>query len=87
MAGGTAMDKIDGVVHVQRRPEARLYASLFLLTPTAITKDNLNEVIDGGWITKEEACKGVKPAPWTVRLVLNRSRSTCAAPPTKARRG
>ena len=34
--------------------------SLFL-KPNPITKDNLNEVIDGGWITKAEVCKGVKP--------------------------
>ena len=33
--------------------------SIFL-TPIAITKDNLNVVIDAGWISKEEACQGVK---------------------------
>ena len=33
--------------------------SLFL-TPVAITKDNLNVVIDAGWITKDEVCEGVK---------------------------
>jgi D-xylose transport system substrate-binding protein len=31
-----------------------------LLTPNAITKDTLNEVIDAGWISKAEACAGVK---------------------------
>ena len=31
-----------------------------LLAPTPITKDNLNDVIDAGWISKEEACAGVK---------------------------
>jgi len=31
-----------------------------LLTPDAITKDNLNDVIDAGWISKAEACAGVK---------------------------
>jgi D-xylose transport system substrate-binding protein len=31
-----------------------------LLTPDPITKDNLNDVIDAGWISKEEACAGVK---------------------------
>ena len=31
-----------------------------LLTPDAITKDNLNDVIGAGWIKKEEACAGVK---------------------------
>ena len=30
-----------------------------LLAPNPITKDNLNDVIDAGWITKEEACAGV----------------------------
>lgn len=31
-----------------------------LLAPNPITKDNLNDVIDAGWISKEEACAGVK---------------------------
>jgi len=31
-----------------------------LLAPNPITKGNLNDVIDAGWITKEEACAGVK---------------------------
>jgi len=30
------------------------------LTPVPITVDNLNVVIDAGWITKDEVCKGVK---------------------------
>lgn len=30
------------------------------LAPMPITKDNLNAVIDAGWISKEEACQGVK---------------------------
>ncbi len=30
------------------------------LAPLPITKDNLNVVIDAGWISKEEACQGVK---------------------------
>jgi D-xylose transport system substrate-binding protein len=34
-----------------------------LLTPNAITKDTLNEVIDAGWISKAEACAGVRQAP------------------------
>jgi len=29
------------------------------LTPVPITKDNLNVVIDAGWISKEAACQGV----------------------------
>jgi D-xylose transport system substrate-binding protein len=31
-----------------------------LLAPVPITKENLNLVIDAGWIAKEEVCKGVK---------------------------
>ena len=30
-----------------------------LLTPIAITKDNLNVVLDAGWITKDVLCQGV----------------------------
>jgi D-xylose transport system substrate-binding protein len=30
------------------------------LTPVPITKDNLNVVIDAGWTTKDNVCKGVK---------------------------
>jgi D-xylose transport system substrate-binding protein len=30
-----------------------------LLDPQAITKDNLDVVIDAGWTTKENVCKGV----------------------------
>jgi D-xylose transport system substrate-binding protein len=33
--------------------------SSILLTPQAITQDNLNVVIDAGWISKADACKGV----------------------------
>ena len=31
-----------------------------LLTPIPITKDNLDVVIDAGWITKDELCQGVE---------------------------
>jgi D-xylose transport system substrate-binding protein len=32
-----------------------------LLTPLAVTKANLNVIVDKGWITKAEVCAGVKP--------------------------
>ncbi len=32
-----------------------------LLTPLAVTRDNLNVIVDKGWITKAEVCAGVKP--------------------------
>ena len=31
-----------------------------LLTPLPVTKDNLNVIVDKGWITKAEVCAGVK---------------------------
>lgn len=33
-----------------------------ILKPTPLTADNLNLVIDGGWITKDKLCAGVDPA-------------------------
>src|SRR5271165_5625110 len=33
-----------------------------LLTPLAVTKDNLNVIVDKGWITKAEVCAGVDAA-------------------------
>jgi D-xylose transport system substrate-binding protein len=32
-----------------------------LLTPLAVTRDNLDVIVGKGWITKEEVCNGVKP--------------------------
>ena len=34
--------------------------SSIILTPIPITQDNLNVVVDAGWITQEELCQGVK---------------------------
>ncbi len=31
----------------------------YFIAPLPITKENLNVVIDAGWISKEEACQGV----------------------------
>jgi D-xylose transport system substrate-binding protein len=36
--------------------------SAILIPPVAITQDNLNEVIDAGWISKEKACAGADAA-------------------------
>jgi D-xylose transport system substrate-binding protein len=60
LANGTAMDAIDGSVMFSGGPKGVEMHSLFL-KPVPITKDNLNLVIDAGWITKEEVCQGVKP--------------------------
>jgi D-xylose transport system substrate-binding protein len=58
LAGGTAMDKVDGAMMFNGGPK-KVDLNAILLTPNAITKDNLNLVIDAGWISKEDACKGV----------------------------
>ena len=44
---------------VHRRPEGRRDERRPASPPNPITKDNLNDVIDAGWITKEEVCAGV----------------------------
>jgi D-xylose transport system substrate-binding protein len=40
-------------------PGGNSVKSVFL-TPVAITKDNLNVVIDAGWVSKDVVCQGVK---------------------------
>lgn len=40
-------------------PGGNTVKSVFL-TPVAITKDNLNVVIDAGWVSKDVVCQGVK---------------------------
>jgi D-xylose transport system substrate-binding protein len=42
-----------------KSPDGNNLTSIFL-EPQAITKDNLNVVIDAGWTTKANVCKGVK---------------------------
>ena len=39
-------------------PKKQAMTALFL-TPVAVTKDNLNVVIDAGWVTKDVVCQGV----------------------------
>ena len=58
LASGTAPDAIEGSSMFNGGPK-KVDMHAILLTPTAITKDNLNVVIDAGWISKEAACKGV----------------------------
>lgn len=42
--------------------ERKVSMNAILLKPVPITKDNLDVVIKGGWISKETVCKGVNPA-------------------------
>ncbi|BAI74669.1 D-xylose transport system substrate-binding protein (plasmid) [Azospirillum sp. B510] len=60
LAGGKKMTDIAGATSFDGGPKKQKMTSLFL-TPIAITKDNLNLVVDAGWVTKDVVCQGVKP--------------------------
>lgn len=57
LADGKKMEEIEGVVDFTT-PGGNTVKSVFL-TPVAITKDNLDVVIDAGWISKDAVCAGV----------------------------
>ena len=58
LADGKKLNEVTGVQTFNGGPNKVEMQSVFL-KPLAITKDNLNVVIDAGWITKEAACQGV----------------------------
>ena len=58
LAAGKSMDEIEGTVKFSGGPKGVEMNSYFI-APLPITKENLNTVIDAGWISKEEACQGV----------------------------
>ncbi|HEV7254320.1 MAG TPA: D-xylose ABC transporter substrate-binding protein [Mesorhizobium sp.] len=58
LADGTAMDQVPNTTKFTT-PGGNEVNAVFL-TPIPITKDNLNVVIDAGWISKEEVCAGVQ---------------------------
>ncbi|EKF58122.1 D-xylose ABC transporter substrate-binding protein [Rhizobium rosettiformans] len=58
LAAGKSMDEVEGTVKFSGGPKGVEMNSYFI-APLPITKDNLNVVIDAGWISKEEACQGV----------------------------
>ena len=58
LAGGTALDAVTGVVPFNGGPKG-VAMNAFFIAPVAITKDNLNVVIDAGWVSKDVVCAGV----------------------------
>jgi D-xylose transport system substrate-binding protein len=58
LAKGTALADVAGVIQFDS-PGGNSMTSI-LLTPTAITRDNLNLVVDAGWITKDALCANVE---------------------------
>jgi D-xylose transport system substrate-binding protein len=57
LATGTSMDAVPGMV-VFTSPEGNDMFSI-LLTPIPITPDNLDVVVDAGWISVDDLCKDV----------------------------
>ena len=57
LAAGTALDAIPGATKFNGGAKG-VEMNAILLTPTPITKDTLDLAIDGGHITKAEACEG-----------------------------
>jgi D-xylose transport system substrate-binding protein len=57
LAQGTAIGDVSGVIQFDS-PGGNSMTSI-LLDPIAITQDNLDLVVDAGWISVEEVCQGV----------------------------
>jgi D-xylose transport system substrate-binding protein len=60
LADGKKMSDIPGVTTFSGGPKKVPMNSLFL-APIPITRDNLDVVVNAGWINKSEVCQGVKP--------------------------
>ncbi len=58
LAGGKKLSDIPGSVSFADGPKKQKMTAV-LLTPIPITKDNLNVVIEAGWISKVAVCQGV----------------------------
>ncbi|WP_374331623.1 substrate-binding domain-containing protein [Aestuariivirga sp.] len=59
IADGKDPTALDGVVKFNKGAKG-VEVNAILLAPNPITKDNLNDVISAGWVTKDEVCAGVK---------------------------
>ncbi len=59
LADGKAMSDIPGSQSWSGGPNGVEMTAVFL-APVPITKDNLNVVIDAGWVAKDVVCQGVK---------------------------
>ena len=59
LADGKKVSELPGVAPFDKGKKGVKMNSI-LIAPDPITKANLNDVIDAGWITKDKACAGVK---------------------------
>ncbi|MDZ5699151.1 D-xylose ABC transporter substrate-binding protein [Chelativorans sp. M5D2P16] len=60
LAEGTAMEEIEGAVKWSDGPNGIEMDAVFL-KPVPITQDNLDVVIDAGWVSRDVVCQGVEP--------------------------
>jgi D-xylose transport system substrate-binding protein len=58
LVDGKTMEDIPNVTKFKDGAR-KVEVNAVLLTPTAVTKDNLNAVIDAGWVDKATVCAGV----------------------------
>ena len=58
LARGTPMEQLPGRTIFADGPK-KVRMNALLLKPIPITKDNLNVVLQAGWITKQALCQGV----------------------------
>ena len=65
LAGGAALDQVTNSVVFSNGPKG-LDMNSILLAPVPITANNLDIVIDAGWITRDEVCQGVAPGTVSV---------------------
>ncbi|SOC06686.1 D-xylose ABC transporter substrate-binding protein [Rhodobacter maris] len=61
LAGGTDMKSIEGATEWTSPAGTKMTAKF--LAPVPITKDNLDVVVDAGWIPKDTLCQGVTNGP------------------------
>ena len=61
LASGTAMSDIEGAEQWTSPGGTVLWAKF--LDPVPVTRDNLDTVVDAGWISQEELCQGVTNGP------------------------
>ena len=60
LADGKTISEIPGAIKFAGG-QGKVAMNAMLLTPIPITRDNLNVVVDAGWVSKAEICKGVAP--------------------------
>jgi D-xylose transport system substrate-binding protein len=62
LAGGKKLNEIAGVQTWNEGPKKQAMTAVFL-KPVPITRDNLNLVVDSGWVAKDVVCQGVPKGP------------------------